>query len=213
MKETPLNKAFEDAMRKMDSDPALHHVAEQLAMIQHAVLDFRDAGMEMTMTVRPEGRGFARELDDDGGVKPLANGEIVSGDLRLNFIVQKEGYYEQTMALKVFRDEEMLMERKSEFDEDAKVWREVAPESGDDDGGFDDEDDWNRDDKDEEKTPPEKAPPEDLKSAITRLLIDLKTRDGFASQFNVGPNGISGNAVEKPFPVAPPLKLKKPDAP
>jgi hypothetical protein len=29
----------------------------------------------------------------------------------------------------------------------------------------------------------------------------------------VGPNGVPGNAVEKAFPVAAPLKLKKPGAP
>lgn len=224
MKETPLTQAFEDAMRKIDSDPAHHHIAQQLAMIQHAVIDFRDAGVDMTLTVRSQARGCAIELEEN--TVALANGEIISGDIRLDFFIEKEGYYRDTMSLKIYRDEELVLERKSTFDEENKTWSEVAPEHDeeDSDGGYDDEDeeniDWSEDSEDEDNDDESKPavqgvlpPPDDLKSAVTRLIIDIKAQQDFAAQFNVGPNGVAGSSVEKPFPVAPPLKLKKPDGP
>lgn len=222
MKETPLNKSFEDAMRKLDRNPALHHVAEHLAMIQHAVIDFRDAGLEMTLTVRPERRGFALELEDDDNsdVQPIANGEIVAGDIRLDFIVKMEDSYKDCMSLEIYRDGESVLKRRSVWNEDNETWDEQLPETdedeSDDDGGYDGDDDGDSDNEDREEAAETHGvlpPPHDLKSAITKIIIDIKARQDFASQFNVGPNGIAGNAVEKPFPVAAPIKLKKPDGP
>lgn len=224
MKETPLTQAFEDALRKIDSDPAQHHMAEQLAVLQHTVIDFRDAGIDVTLNVRPQARGFALELEDEAYNKPLANGEIICGDIRLDFIIQREGYYQDEMKLKFYRDAELLLERTSHLDEEKQTWSDTPPETEEDsDGGYDDEDETEKDiwddeaedeDSDEETAEAETpAQASDLKSVVTRLLVDLKAQQDYAAQFNVGPNGIAGSAVEKPFSVAAPLKLKKPGSP
>ncbi len=202
MKETPLNKAFEDALRTFAQDPAQQFAAKQLEVFQQTAVDFQDAGIVVTLAVRPGGEGtqLGEKRDVDGEI--VANGEMEMGKVKLDFVIHKERYYDDRMSVRVYRDEDEVFARTSAYDEDSKIWTEE--ETGDDDDGYDDEDD--------ESAKKEKLP-QDMKSVISRYLIDVRTREEFVARYNVGPNGVPGNAVEKPFPVAAPLKLKKPGAP
>lgn len=199
MKETPLNQAFEAATRKLASDPTQKYVARQLEDLQRMAVEFQEAGMPLTLAVRPGKDGAKREIEGDA----FANGDIELGGLKLEFSIHKDSYYDG-MNVEVYRGDEQVLERRATFDDDKKQWIDDEVEASDDDGGWDEDDDAGT------KPAPE---PQDLKSALTRYIVDVKTREDFVTRFSVGPEGVPGSAVEKPFPVAAPIRLRKPDAP
>lgn len=214
MKETPLNKAFSDALRKVGEDRHMKNVARNLQIMQQAVAEFHEAGIPVTLAVRPEKTGFPTTMGDNVDGRVLVNGTIDAGDARLDFVIQKARYREDKMELIICHNGRQLMNRASEYDEHSRAWEDEKPYSEDTDGGDDwDEDDWNEDDASDpcnaSHTAAEKSPPpSDLKSLLSALIIDVKAKADFVTKYNVGPNGFSDTSIEKPFSVAPPLKLK-----
>ncbi|MEZ0225714.1 MAG: hypothetical protein ACAH83_14255 [Alphaproteobacteria bacterium] len=221
MKEMPLNKAFSDALRKLGEDRHLKNVAQQLEIIQQTVAEFHDAGIPVTLTVRPEKTGYPSTMGDNVDGIVLVNGTIDTGDAKLDFVIQKARYRDDKMELIICRDGRQLMDRVSEYDEDSRTWEDEKPEAEDSDGGWDpwgerQKKNWDIDDEgddDEPYAPQKKEPEPDLKSKLSALIIELKAKGEFVAKYNVGLNGVSGTAIDKPFNVAPPLRLKKPEQP
>lgn len=221
MKEMPLNKAFSDALHKLGEDRYMKNVARQLGVIQQTVAEFHEAGIPVTLTVRPEKTGYPATMGDNVDGRVLVNGTIDAGDARLDFVIQKARYREDKMELIICRDGRQLMDRVSEYDEDTRAWADEKPDNEDTDGGDEwdrrvEEDDWSEDGPDPyraSRSTKKPRPPSDLKSLLSALIIDVKAKSDFVTKYNVGPGGISGTAIDKPFTVAPPLKLKKPEQP
>jgi hypothetical protein len=196
MKETSLHKAFEEARQKLDADRMQENVARQLGILKRVAVEFQDAGVPLTLTCRPGIGGSEVKGNESIENEVFANGEIEAPFMRLDFVLEDDGYYHETMHLKIFKDGEVALERTSTYDEDKEEWADDDPE----------EDDTSDDEDSEPK-------PRDLKSALTRLIVETKAKDDFVSRFNVGPKGLPQTEVEKPITLPPPIKLKKPRTP
>ncbi|TAL31698.1 MAG: hypothetical protein EPN97_10885 [Alphaproteobacteria bacterium] len=217
MKETPLNKAFSDALRRVGEDRHMKNVARQLQVMQQTVAEFHEAGIPVTLAVRPERTGFPAAMGDNADGRVLVNGTIDAGDARLDFVIQKARFRDDKMELIICHDGCQLMNRASEYDGDTRAWEDEKPDREDTDGGDEwdrrvEEDDWSEDGPDPYGASRSKAkkprPPSDLKDLLSALIIDVKAKADFVTKYNVGPNGFSDTSIEKPFSVAPPLKLK-----
>lgn len=200
MKETPLTDAFEDAMRRFSAESVQKHVAHQLETIQRTVLEFQEAGADVTLAVRPKDLGSElKEVDGFDSSAFLCNGDIVLGAERLEFAIAYDDYNE-CIDLKIFRGDAAVIERRATQEWQGKKWEDE--DCGDNDGGPD----WSRGDK-------RRSLKTDLASMLTRCLIEMKTEQDFVARFNVGSSGNPDDVLQKSFSVIPALTLKKPPSP
>jgi hypothetical protein len=199
MKEMPLNKAFSDALRKLEGDLNMQNLSRQLGTLQQTVAEFHEAGIPVTLTARAEKNGLLPVFGDHADGKILANGAVETGDVRLDFVFQMGAYRDDKMELFICRDGRKLIERAWEC-EDGK-WHDEEPDDAD-------WDPWG-----DKRRKYEETATKDLKTALSDLIISFKAKSDFISKYNVGPGGVSGTAIDKPLIVAPPLKLKKPEGP
>jgi hypothetical protein len=199
MKEMPLNKAFSDALRKLGEDLNMQNVARQLDVLQRTVVEFHEAGIPVTLTVRADKNGLLPVFGDHADGRILANGAIETGDARLDFVIQMAAYRDDKMELIVCRDGRKMLDRVWVCEDSS--WQDDEPDDGD-------WDPWG-----DKRRKAEEHKAKDLGSALSELIIAFKAKSDFIARYNVGPNGVSGTAIDKPFSVAPPLKLKKPEQP
>lgn len=207
MKDSPLQKAFEDAMAKIAEDPAQRNAARQLSVLQSIVQEFQAAEIPATLETRPADRGWPLTHGDDDeedseDEDTVANGTVKIGADALDFILQKDQYDDDEMTLKFYRGTNELFSLTSRYDSDAKTWADEFEEEDEDDSD-DDGGSWRRNSK--------RKAPKAIREVLAEFLIGEKAGHDFAARFSVGPR--EDVSLDKPISIAAPLKLRRPEKP